>query len=112
MKTYAFLFTVLAVLVMQLGCSSTSARNPKPRTQTVLTPDREARMNALVKRLTDKGYSLDRAKRIAAEEVPLTEEQSAPQPLVDVFTGAAAKREAEDTEFRRDLDKLRKQSSD
>ncbi|PTY02717.1 hypothetical protein DB347_23705 [Opitutaceae bacterium EW11] len=68
-------------------------------------------MDAIVKRLTAQGYSESRARRIASKQVPLVQEQTqSSESLVDLVTGATAKREAEDAKFRKDLDQLAKPS--
>tara|TARA_R110002050_G_scaffold17516_4_gene51918 strand:- start:118 stop:441 length:324 start_codon:yes stop_codon:yes gene_type:complete len=87
MKHILLLMMSAATVFSSLGCSHWNASHVKPTTTTTFTQNRDGRINAVARTLVAKGYSEDRAKQVAAKQVPWTETTTT-VPLSRLFSGS------------------------
>jgi hypothetical protein len=104
MKKYILSAIVTASAFSILGCSNIHSVNEKPSVTTGLAENRDERVAAVADDLKAKGYSEDRAKKVASRQAPFVETTYS-ESLWSILTGAPQKQKAEEEKFEKDLAK-------
>jgi hypothetical protein len=103
-KTLLLLLMTIGLSLLVSGCQNSSAAGPQPSVTTGLTANRSERMQTMVDDLKARGYSEERAKRIAAKEIPVVE-TTYTESISGVLSGRAAKEKAEKEQFLKEFSK-------
>ena len=88
------------------GCSNWQVAKSSPSVSTGFAADRDQRISNTTDDLKAKGYSPERAQRVAERQTPI-EETTYTESLSDILTGEAQKQADKQEKFEKDISKAK-----